>query len=267
LFILNIILVLGTYKSQNSAISDSYKSTTEYQTSFSRVGDEFVKNLRVGIQTFRKTFTGSEEMRIYSLLKAPGKPLHQLSDSELSENCWLYIQPLPNLKDREVIVQVKKYERESPEIKSLDWIRAKTELEQNLPSECEECLLAGGESQMELYEGLSSNFYVIQDGVLRIAPEGTILLGTIMTLVLEACEKLHIPIIREVPTLEQIETWNGCFISSTSRLVLPVNKITFPDHPVIADREYKEQCQQIVAIKDFVQAQLEEHSTEILPKQ
>jgi branched-subunit amino acid aminotransferase/4-amino-4-deoxychorismate lyase len=49
--------------------------------------------------------------------------------------------------------------------------------------------------------------------------------------VLEVCEALRIPIVLQPPTLEQLQTgqMDGAFISSTSQLVMPIDKILLPD--------------------------------------
>jgi len=222
-----------------------------------------MKNLTHALAKFRQEFTESEEMRIYTLLELPSRPLHETSIVDLYKACWVFVQPLPSYNDnREIFVHVKKYQREDPELKSLTWMKEKSEMEKTLPVGCEEGLLAGGETFDEIYEGLSSNFYVIQQGSLFVAPEGTILQGTVMKLVLEACVSLGIPIVRAVPSLRTLNEWSGCFISSTTRLALPIHRICFPDHNW-PEKIYPNVCQEILAIRSFVKSKLESRSTPI----
>lgn len=62
---------------------------------------------------------------------------------------------------------------------------------------------------------------------MQTAQEG-ILEGTVRRLVLEVCAKHNIPLDLTPPRLDEITTWEGAFISSTSRLALPVDWIGFP---------------------------------------
>jgi len=163
-----------------------------------------------------------------------------------------------------VPVQVRRYQREAPDVKSLDWLRAKKDMENELPPGMEECLLAGGSGHNELYEGLSSNFFAVRKGTVYVAPDGTILLGTVMRLVLDACKALDIPLKREVPLLEHVSEWDGCFITSTSRLVLPISSVQFPDHPDMPEKSFDKPCDTILAIQQFVQQELENRSVDVL---
>jgi len=72
-----------------------------------------------------------------------------------------------------------------------------------------------------------------------------VLAGSVRKVVLEVCEALRIPIVLQPPTLEQLQTgqMDGAFISSTSRLVMPIDRILLPDgtekaleasHPIVA---------------------------------
>lgn len=75
-----------------------------------------------------------------------------------------------------------------------------------------------------LYEGLSSNFFVIQqDGSLQTAPIESVLVGTIMKRVLRDWKFSEI--IFEHPNVNEIGIWKGAFITSTSRLILPIHAI------------------------------------------
>lgn len=75
-----------------------------------------------------------------------------------------------------------------------------------------------------LYEGLSSNFFVIRsDGCLQTAPLTEVLAGTIMRRVLEKWK--YSEIVFEKARGEDALGWRGAFITSTSRLILPIHTI------------------------------------------
>jgi len=256
-------LVLGTFKLQDSNIPDNFINTSSYIDTYITIEDIFKSNLKVSFENFRKEFPNKEEeMRIYLLFNKPNKSIKDMNKEELMKYCWVYIQQLPIINpNTEIKVLLKSYERENPEIKSLKWLRQKKEIEDNIGIEYEECLLAGGKEYNEIYEGLSSNFYVIINGQLHCAPDGTILLGTIMKIVLEACYDLNIKVIRKVPLKTEYNKWNGCFITSTSRLVLPITKIKLEDEKEI---QFKEENKEIMRIQEYVKTKLDKQSTDIM---
>lgn len=75
-----------------------------------------------------------------------------------------------------------------------------------------------------LYEGLSSNFFIIRsDRSIQTAPIESVLFGTIMKRVLKDWK--YSEIIFEHPNVNEIDSWRGAFITSTSRLILPIHTI------------------------------------------
>lgn len=73
-------------------------------------------------------------------------------------------------------------------------------------------------------EGMTSNFFAVIDGKLCTAGDG-ILLGTVRDLVIKQCHAHGVEVRLHPPRIQDIETWEGCLISSTSRLALPVDEI------------------------------------------
>jgi len=47
-------------------------------------------------------------------------------------------------------------------------------------------------------------------------------------LALEVCARERIPVVLEPPDLKDVAKWEGCLISSTSRLLLPVDELYQP---------------------------------------
>jgi branched-subunit amino acid aminotransferase/4-amino-4-deoxychorismate lyase len=56
------------------------------------------------------------------------------------------------------------------------------------------------------------------------AGEG-VLLGTVRDLVLQVCREEGIPVSDIPPRIHDIPSWEGCMITSTSRLCLPVDRL------------------------------------------
>ncbi|KAJ2849810.1 hypothetical protein IWW36_002363 [Coemansia brasiliensis] len=127
--------------------------------------------------------------------------------------------------------------REDPEAKDLKWVHKRERLEQLIKPPVNEVVLVSW-NEKRFFEGLSSNFFAVRqiatDSVPTFrnykvisAPLNSVLLGTIMKLVLRICEEDAISV-EFVPQLEP-ELWAGAFVTSTSRLVLPIENIVFGD--------------------------------------
>jgi len=259
-------LVLGTFRQRDSTLSDKFMEEPEYIEISKRVENAFIRNLKVGMKDFSETFKDGN-MRIYMVIENPGNSFTQCTEDDFMDYCWVYVQCLPERGANEIILtDVRVYERENPEVKSIEWVKAKKTLESELPKEKEEFILAGGSKKNELYEGLSSNFFLFKNDKLYVAPEGTILTGTVMQLVLQACSHLNIPVERKVPLIEDLDDCSGCFISSTSRMVLPINKMFFPDHPNHIPEMVFEVPDKIKDIANYVRKELITASTDILSK-
>jgi len=65
-----------------------------------------------------------------------------------------------------------------------------------------------------------------QDGAVHTAGDG-VLEGTVRRLVLEVCAADGIPVVLEPPRLDAASTWVGAFLSSTSRLVMPIDELRY----------------------------------------
>jgi branched-subunit amino acid aminotransferase/4-amino-4-deoxychorismate lyase len=80
------------------------------------------------------------------------------------------------------------------------------------------CYCADG----SVMEGMTSNFLAVVDGEVFTAGEG-ILLGTVRDLVIQECNRNGVNVNLRPPNIKDIARWDGCMISSTSRLALPVD--------------------------------------------
>jgi branched-subunit amino acid aminotransferase/4-amino-4-deoxychorismate lyase len=153
--------------------------------------------------------------------------------------------------------------RSNAAAKDSAWVAARVALEAAKPSDCEEVLLVeaaeDGGGGGAVLEGTQTNFFAVVRGVLRTAGEERVLAGTVRRLVLEVCAREGIPVELEAPRLaglradgeaaagDAAEDWEACFLSSTSRLVLPVDEVewtrpgggararrSFAPHPLVA---------------------------------
>ncbi|PJF18534.1 hypothetical protein PSACC_01680 [Paramicrosporidium saccamoebae] len=134
-----------------------------------------------------------------------------------------------------VQIEIKSLSRRTPTIKSTNWVADRQSVEQARRPESNEIVMLKGD---ELVEGLSSNLAVIRtigDFIeIRTAPKGRVLAGTIMELVKQAVEGMNnVKLIEECPRMAKLSSYEAVFITSTSRLVMPVDCIILPDGSTI----------------------------------
>lgn len=132
--------------------------------------------------------------------------------------------PLPN-QPAHVNVEVQMNgSRINPSIKSTEWVTDRQTLERAKRADCNDVILA--DAQGHLYEGTSSNFAVLNDaGQMITAPDGTVLTGTIMKVVEQCAQQMGITVIRDFPREDQLQSYRAAFITSTSRLLLPIQMV------------------------------------------
>lgn len=88
---------------------------------------------------------------------------------------------------------------------------------------------------LELLEGISSNFFVVyRDGTLRTATDG-VLFGYVRQLVLECAPSCGLTIDPRPILLHEALEWKEAFITSSSRLLFPISKILMQQNDDSAD--------------------------------
>ncbi|KAG0376813.1 hypothetical protein BGX24_007183 [Mortierella sp. AD032] len=134
-------------------------------------------------------------------------------------------------------VEVHGSPRHHATAKDSQWIRDRSGLEASLEKDSNEALLYEDTTQ-NIYEGLSSNFFALDRDrrTVLTAPLDSVLQGTILKVIMNVCNEDNIPVEFKFPNLKQTHEWEGAFISSTSRLVLPIEKLVMPDGSV---KEFK----------------------------
>jgi len=138
-----------------------------------------------------------------------------------------------------VKVEIRGEPRKNAAAKDSDWVTERKKL--GKADDVNEIVL---EKEGLLYEGLSSNFFAMKDGVLYTAGEG-ILLGSVREAVLRKAEELDIPIVLEPPHIDDVEIWDAAFISSTSRMLLPIDSITVCSECAIEEKRH------VLTTRDF----------------
>eukprot|EP00158_Paraphelidium_tribonemae_P003109 Partr_v1_DN25891_c2_g1_i1_m3003 putative Aminotransferase class IV len=133
----------------------------------------------------------------------------------------------PALPGRVVDVEVQGSPRNDSSAKDSQWVRDREVLKKQFETTHEILLHVNG----DIYEGMTSNFFALsKSGTIYTAPLDKVLPGTMQELVIAACrDTLNIPLIFQFPNINQAATeWAGAFLTSTSRMVLPIGRILTP---------------------------------------
>ncbi|CAI5708671.1 unnamed protein product [Peronospora farinosa] len=144
------------------------------------------------------------------------------------KDVFCHVGLLPPLRSEMVKLEVAGLPRCNAAAKDSAWVKERKAIYDRMAPDVEEVILMDPATR-HLLEGSQTNFYAIQDGAVVTAEEG-ILKGTVRSLVLEICAENGIPVELKPPTVDDVEKWQGCFISSTSRLVLGAKSLEY-EHP------------------------------------
>lgn len=178
-----------------------------------------------------------------------------------------HVAPLPPLPSAPVKVEVRGAPRANAAAKDSSWVAERAPLEALMNADVNELLLATSDG--ELLEGSQTNFYAIVGGAVHTAGDG-VLAGTVRRLLLEVCEREGVPVVLKAPLLSDIASWDGALISSTSRLLLPVDELYVPaegqrSSPGDLRRAFGNAPDSLAArLKDLVRGEVEAHSTQIV---
>jgi hypothetical protein len=123
-----------------------------------------------------------------------------------------------------------RYQR-CPQAKLSSWCRERRPLESLFKSASigDVILTRGSANELELLEGLTSNLFVVcHDNVLRTCPCDLVLGGYVRQMILKCAASCGYTV--EIGTLriQDVSTWREVFLTSSIRLIIPVNKILLP---------------------------------------
>lgn len=113
-------------------------------------------------------------------------------------------------------------ERQNAQAKLTSFVAQASKIRRTLPEDVNEALMIN--PQGKVLEGLSSNFFAVQDGAIFTAGEN-VLPGITRLIVLSEIEKAGIPLHYAAITAESIFRLDEAFITSSSRGILPVVQI------------------------------------------
>eukprot|EP00762_Andalucia_godoyi_P003949 ANDGO_05615.mRNA.1 hypothetical protein PPTG_04937 len=204
-------------------------------TSYELLEPAIRRTFQIGNQVFRHTARPgcTEDLKITVLLTWNFDSTFE--NEPFAYDLHAHFSPLPSRPEKPVCVQVKGNPRNNAKAKDSQWVVDRQVLEKSMSPDVNELLLSDGHGNVT--EGLSSNFYaVLYKDVDRVSSiqsrasvftSSEVLDGTVRKLVLEICSEFGIPVIYDkflnIPN--DVDRWDECFITSTSRLVLPIREI------------------------------------------
>jgi len=121
-----------------------------------------------------------------------------------------------------VKIVTRRLDRALPEAKLTRFIERSRSTRQSLPPGVNEALMVNAAGFIG--EGLSSNFFAVEQGRVRTAGSG-VLAGVTRSLVFESLDRAGIPLSLEPVHLSELVNLEEAFITSSSRSVLPVCQI------------------------------------------
>ena len=139
---------------------------------------------------------------------------------------YVMVEPLttPSTEDylQGVDVITTVFHRNNPKAKLTHFIKSAGQIKREIPKNINEALML--EENGLVLEGLSSNFFSIKNGEIWTEDEG-VLSGITRSIVLEVADHLNIPVNKQGINISEINQISEAFITSTSRLVLPIKQI------------------------------------------
>lgn len=145
---------------------------------------------------------------------------------------YVHVQELKPPSEHPIRVVVRVGPRPNAAAKDTKWVADRAPLEALMgpATGVEEVILAVADiAGTGLAEGTQTNFAVVRDdGAVQTAGEG-VLMGTVRKLLLRACEVERVPVVETTPTLDGLLGWQGAVLSSTSRLVMPIDELRVPE--------------------------------------
>ncbi|KAL0215623.1 hypothetical protein P9112_007807 [Eukaryota sp. TZLM1-RC] len=175
------------------------------------------ETIRTALHNASKHIPSEAELRITIIVAQVDHQLRFIS----------HTTELPPLPRSNVTTRLEYYNRKDAQMKTTSWVAERKTLERYINNQVHEVLLGEEKNgKCFLHEGLSSNVFTLSNSKLFTCPIGMVLGGTIRAMVIKAASLLGIPIVEQCPVLEEAE---ALFITSTSRLILPVGTLQTKD--------------------------------------
>jgi len=196
---------------------------TEHTFNNQRMQSILFPSLQLGVQTYLSRFP-----QIQNELKLTFFITKSVANNDKDKvTLFTHVVELPSFP-RSVNVEVRRAERHNPNIKDTDWVKQRKALELQKAKDVNEVVMLTEDGFIT--EGTQTNFFVLDNGgTIITASDDQILPGTIRNIVLDICKDKNIPLSLNTPNVKDISNWNAVFLTSSSRLILPIQSLRFPE--------------------------------------
>lgn len=177
-------------------------------------------SLQIGVKTFIDKYPEeTNEMKFCALAT-------KVEDSE-GFALLTYISSLSSFPPM-VNVEARVAKRENPNVKDSQWISDRKRLEAAKALDANDVIMVTEDNEM--LEGTQTNFFIVMNDTLITAPDSRVLAGTIRGAILNLAASHGIPVVLRSPTLQDVVNADAAFLTSSSRLLLPIAQLRFPEH-------------------------------------
>ncbi|KAI8077757.1 aminotransferase [Halteromyces radiatus] len=207
--------------------------------------EKLIPMLRAGLEAYYNHIPEAEQAKVSLMVTY---------SFELQRPCFAaHIGHLGQPPKQRIKVELENKARTMPSVKDSQWVRDRASLEKSKRQGINEVVLI--DDQGNVYEGMASNFFAVRrrnnSYVIQCASLEHILLGTVMKVLMSLCEQAKINIEWVFPKIQDARSgkWEGCFLTSTTRLLLPIETIYPKDGSAPIDfpeSEFIQQLQQMV---------------------
>ena len=227
------------YDTQPAAVAVELEQRLDHALMSGELAQKFMEHFTLAVRGLQQQQPWEqEEYRLTTLVSWAATDLYTRTDRDggpgspfFGMDIYCHASVLPPPPAPPVVVEVRGSARTDATAKDSAWVTQRQGLEELRGEGVDEIILSDS-LDGSLLEGSQTNFYAVSSsGVLLTAGAG-VLEGTVRKIVLEICAREGIPTELSAPVLPTGENdesddagWQGCLISSTSRLLLPVDTI------------------------------------------
>ena len=225
---------------QVQRLNDTAALLSKHKTLEPLTREDLALTIATSFQHFDTHFPNVNGDRRVTLLLPNLDKVNDSSDADatpasLASHLFCHVEQLPPTATPPIVVEIRGQPRDNPLAKNAEWINERKHLEESRQNDVHEVVLSStsndsnGLPVAQAVEGTQTNLFVVtKDGTVRTAGQG-VLEGTIRKMVIEECIKSDIPFdFSTPPEVSQLNEWDEMFLTSTSRLVLPVDTIRVP---------------------------------------
>eukprot|EP00668_Euglena_longa_P000700 GGOE01000847.1.p1 GENE.GGOE01000847.1~~GGOE01000847.1.p1 ORF type:complete len:348 (+),score=55.58 GGOE01000847.1:102-1046(+) len=204
-------------------------SRTALVTNAEKLRPYIMRSISTALCQFKTEFPSHMEERRITCLLCWDRPCAP-EEEGWPEGIQLFthVHLLPPRPAPPIRVDIRGSPRGNAKAKDTQWVKDRKALEAMMGPDVNEVLLMDEDGFV--LEGTQTNFFAVVGGAVHTAGDG-VLEGSIRKMVLEECAQAGIPVKLTPPKASELDCWEEAFLSSTSRLVLPINEVRWPEGP------------------------------------